>query len=335
MLGRLRVVGVVVVSLSVVGLVPVTLAQTVPVHGNGPYTPPPCVAGVPFADITCTTFYDAWIEQFARDGITAGCGGGNYCPNENVTRAQMAVFVEAAMRGTGSWPAHTQLVWAVKAADGSPDPIASGTALLNAVAAIPTSGNDAPSASNPWLLKIGPGVFDLSTGQLDLPSYVNLEGSGQDVTTVQSVNSDSTLVVIGTNRVSSLTVANTAVTVVTTAVNASSGAVLTLNHVTIQALHGTGATYGIFSYNSYLNVYDGSIVAFGGTAYGLVASGGTPHTTQVWRTLFSSGSADIYADSGQQVDLAYARVPDGLTNNGGTYKCIGNYDFNLAPVTCP
>jgi hypothetical protein len=70
---------------------------------NNPYTPPPCVAGVPFADVTCTTFYDAWIEQFYRDGITAGCGGGNYCPNENVTRAQMAVFIEAAMHGTSYW----------------------------------------------------------------------------------------------------------------------------------------------------------------------------------------------------------------------------------------
>jgi hypothetical protein len=70
---------------------------------HNPYTPPPCVAGVPFADVTCSTFYDAWIEQFAADGITAGCGNGDYCPNENVTRAQMAVFIEAAMRGTGNW----------------------------------------------------------------------------------------------------------------------------------------------------------------------------------------------------------------------------------------
>src|SRR5262249_56463134 len=29
----------------------------------------------------------------ARDGITAGCGGGNYCPDGPVTRAQMSVFL--------------------------------------------------------------------------------------------------------------------------------------------------------------------------------------------------------------------------------------------------
>ncbi len=64
------------------------------------------MAGVPFADVTCTTPYDAWIEQFARDGVTGGCGGGNYCPGTAVTRDQMAVFIERAMRGTGNWPAH-------------------------------------------------------------------------------------------------------------------------------------------------------------------------------------------------------------------------------------
>ena len=28
-----------------------------------------------------------------RDGITSGCGGGNYCPSSSITRAQMAVFL--------------------------------------------------------------------------------------------------------------------------------------------------------------------------------------------------------------------------------------------------
>jgi DNA-binding beta-propeller fold protein YncE len=109
MVNRLTLIGVVIVCLTVVGLVPSALAQGSVAEQNmspsptDPYTPPPCVAGVPFADVTCSTFYDAWIEQFARDGITAGCGGGNYCPNDNVTRAQMAVFIEAAMHGTASW----------------------------------------------------------------------------------------------------------------------------------------------------------------------------------------------------------------------------------------
>ncbi|PKN93180.1 MAG: hypothetical protein CVU44_12185, partial [Chloroflexi bacterium HGW-Chloroflexi-6] len=38
----------------------------------------------------------AWIKQLAAEGITGGCGAGNYCPDRPVTRAQMAVFLVKA-----------------------------------------------------------------------------------------------------------------------------------------------------------------------------------------------------------------------------------------------
>ncbi len=28
-----------------------------------------------------------------REGITAGCGSGNFCPESTITRAEMAVFL--------------------------------------------------------------------------------------------------------------------------------------------------------------------------------------------------------------------------------------------------
>ena len=55
------------------------------------YVPPP-PAGV-FNDVPVGSFADRWIEQLAAEGITSGCGGGNYCPTNPVTRAQMAVFL--------------------------------------------------------------------------------------------------------------------------------------------------------------------------------------------------------------------------------------------------
>ena len=73
-----------------------------PAAPANPFGPPPCTGQV-FADVTCTTPFDPWIEQYATDGITGGCGGGLDCPGNPVTRAQMAVFVEKAMRGTASW----------------------------------------------------------------------------------------------------------------------------------------------------------------------------------------------------------------------------------------
>lgn len=60
-------------------------------HGSG-YAPPPAT-GTMFLDVPSSNIYSDWIEQLAAEGITSGCGGGNYCPGDSVTRAQMAVFL--------------------------------------------------------------------------------------------------------------------------------------------------------------------------------------------------------------------------------------------------
>jgi len=61
-------------------------------HGSG-YTPPPCT-GALFLDVPCAGgIFDPWIEQLAAEGTTIGCGAGNYCPTNPVTRAQMAIFL--------------------------------------------------------------------------------------------------------------------------------------------------------------------------------------------------------------------------------------------------
>lgn len=78
------------------------LATLVAVPATAQFAPPPCTGSV-FNDVNCSGLFDAWVEQYAADQITGGCGGGNYCPNSPVTRGQMAVFVEKAMRGTASW----------------------------------------------------------------------------------------------------------------------------------------------------------------------------------------------------------------------------------------
>jgi hypothetical protein len=59
-------------------------------HGAA-YVPPPA-SGV-FDDVPVSSPYARWIEQLFLEGITAGCGGNNYCPLDPVIRAQMAVFL--------------------------------------------------------------------------------------------------------------------------------------------------------------------------------------------------------------------------------------------------
>jgi hypothetical protein len=59
-------------------------------YGAG-YTPP-AQSGV-FLDVPVGYWAGTWIEQLAAEGITGGCGAGNYCPTATVSRDQMAVFV--------------------------------------------------------------------------------------------------------------------------------------------------------------------------------------------------------------------------------------------------
>lgn len=59
----------------------------------GPQYTAPSASGTMFSDVTKNTWAASWIEQFAREGISSGCGNGNYCPDDVVTRAQMAIFI--------------------------------------------------------------------------------------------------------------------------------------------------------------------------------------------------------------------------------------------------
>ena len=68
------------------------------------HIPPPCI-GTVFTDVPCTGGpFDPWIEELASLQITGGCGGGLYCPNNTVTRQQMAVFLLKAFEGSTYLP---------------------------------------------------------------------------------------------------------------------------------------------------------------------------------------------------------------------------------------
>ena len=58
-------------------------------------TPPPA-SGTRFADVPAGYWAARFIEQLAADGITSGCGGGNFCPDQPITRGEMAVFLATA-----------------------------------------------------------------------------------------------------------------------------------------------------------------------------------------------------------------------------------------------
>jgi hypothetical protein len=57
----------------------------------------PAPATATFADVPVGHQQFAFVEALATSGITAGCGGGNFCPDMPLTRGQMAVFLSAAL----------------------------------------------------------------------------------------------------------------------------------------------------------------------------------------------------------------------------------------------
>jgi len=73
------------------------------IHGSA-YNPPAVGGSTGFGDVQTTYWASAWIKQLATEGITGGCGSGNYCPESAVTRAQMAIFLLRSKYGASYTP---------------------------------------------------------------------------------------------------------------------------------------------------------------------------------------------------------------------------------------
>jgi len=58
-------------------------------------SPPPATAD--FTDVPKTHPFFQFIEALYHSGITAGCGGGKFCPDNFLTRGQMAVYLATAL----------------------------------------------------------------------------------------------------------------------------------------------------------------------------------------------------------------------------------------------
>jgi probable HAF family extracellular repeat protein len=62
---------------------------------GGDFQPDPGTGNI-FLDVPAGYWAGGWIELLSSDGITTGCGNSNYCPEDAVTRAQVAVFLVRA-----------------------------------------------------------------------------------------------------------------------------------------------------------------------------------------------------------------------------------------------
>ncbi|HEX2909371.1 MAG TPA: hypothetical protein VH186_01090 [Chloroflexia bacterium] len=178
-----------------------------------------------------------------------------------------------------------------------------GAALLSAMITI---SNSNPSVDNPWLLKVEPGNYYLGKQSLTLKPYVDLEGSGEDTTSISSdMGGNGTLVMASNSEarfVSIVTAGPIFSTAIVVPVNITNAH---LTHVTASgsATGSPSQAYGLYNYGGTITLQNCTLLA---TAYssssGIYNETGT--TTVQESTLSASGAVYNY----------------GLSNNNGTFN---------------
>lgn len=169
------------------------------------------------------------------------------------------------------------------------DPAASGTALLSTLSGIAGASQD-----NPYLLKIEPGLYDLGSSPLVMKQWVDIEGSGEGVTTIRrsgSPNFDTgTVVASNKSGLRFLTVENIGGATRATAVWNEGATSFRLAHVTAKASGGS-TNVAVDTLNASPEITDLEAVASGGsgTNYGLYNNNSSPTMTDVTATA-SGGS---------------------------------------------
>jgi hypothetical protein len=79
----------------------VLLSLVAPLFADGVVEPEACFID-PFFDVSMASPYCPWVRQATEDGIMTSCAGpspSRFCPSLPVTREQLAVYLERAMRG--------------------------------------------------------------------------------------------------------------------------------------------------------------------------------------------------------------------------------------------
>jgi len=210
------------------------------------------------------------------------------------------------------------------------DTLASGTALLNALAGI--SG---ATSSNPYLLKIEPGVYDLGNNGLTMQSWVDIEGSGENTTTITSTHSSisetSSATVTGADNaeIRFLTVENRGGNYYSIAIY-NSNASPDISNVTATAFGATNNNYGLSNDSSFPTLTDVTLTASGGTySYAVRNISSSPTMTDV--TLTASGGSNFnYGVFNNSSSPIMTNVT--LTASGGTNSC-GMYNFTSSSPT--
>ena len=159
---------------------------------------------------------------------------------------------------SGAGPAYTHTI-VVHPGD---DPAKAGTELIRALGGITDN-----AGTNPYLVKIEPGIYDLGTGSLTMKPYVDVEGSGEGVTTLTSAVSTGAGTIIGADHSE-------------------------LRFLTVKNVGGGQHSIALFSESTSPRYTHVTALSTGGTdSFGVHVSNGSPVLTNVTSTGSGSGQS--------------------------------------------
>jgi hypothetical protein len=199
----------------------------------------------------------------------------------------------------------------------------SGTALLNNLAAI------TPDVNNPYVIKLGPGIYDTGTNSLQMKQYVDLEGSGENTTIITGhIDSGTSGVVQGVNNteIRFLTVKNTGGGSVAVAIYNASASPKITNVTTFSS--GGSENYAVFNDSSSPTMTNVTASASGGSGSlngGVLNLASSPTMTNV--TASASGEATNFGvyniSSFPTMTNVTASASGGSDTNLGVYNSSG------------
>jgi hypothetical protein len=175
-------------------------------------------------------------------------------------------------------------------------PLNNGTALLNNLADITADAN------NPYLIKLGPGIYDIGTSSLQMKSYVDVEGSGENTTVITGhIDGDMKGVVQGANNaeIRFLTVRNTGGGIISAAIyNTSASPKIT--NVTASGSGGSNNSIGVYNNSSSPTM--------------------TNVTTSASGASFNKGVFNIYSSSPTMTNVTTSASGGSGSSNYGVYS---------------
>lgn len=202
--------------------------------------PTAAVAGHRFVDVPDTNIFHDDIEAIALAGVTAGCGANIYCPNANVTRGQMAAFMNRLGALAGQTPV-VNAKTALTAASAANADTLDGLDSTDFLKVGEGGGGDADTLdgldSTAFLLTTGKAADSDKLDGLDSTAFVG-QGEADSVTSAMTTNEPGVAQSVDTAATSLgsafVSVDSVSITVPT------SGYVIVMGSMQAKALHAAG-----------------------------------------------------------------------------------------------